>query len=792
MELILERRRPYWFDDSFDPFTKIPGSGHKGKDFYLTEAQSILDRKEPSHRDLMIAGIYLDKLMVGPYAFQDKAQGVKLLSKFAQSGCIEAKILLGYCYDYGLGVLPDAEKAFQLYLEAAEDDAYAEVQVVAQYNTAVCLFFGLGTKEDKEEASSWLFEVDDYSSCYTMKGYCCQLGIDLGIGIEQSFEDAFDYYCMAAEWHDPQGMFLQGLFLIEGIGCRSRPYEGLKLIQQAAPDSAQAAFYLYHILGAEDSDAVKYLRYAAQLGLTEAQYLCGKRMVAGDGCAKNTKMGLDYLRQASNKGHKAALKELAVLQPDAAGAARATAAAVPGAAGAAATSAKVKSSRRNKKTAGPTETIPFTTASGPAVTVKTAGAATAAGAAGTAPLQELDFEEELSPQCQELLQKGRTFQKKEDWKQAVACFTQAVEMGSDEALWLLGSCFYQTDKPKKACQYLTRLARKGNREVAWQLAQNLYQGRGGYQDYGKAVRWLKQLALDMPQAACLLGKCYEEGTGVSVNWNDARKWYQKAADAGYGQGFFALYRLDPDAVHARELLARAVELKCADALFYSGCKQLSAGLTSSRKATAEKAKHSGLEQLQQAAGMGHAQAMFCLGLCCEGGIGTQADSGQASCWYQQALDAGCNEAMLYQAKRYLSEENEQSEIKAVALLQRAADNGFAEAEFALALCLLDGIGIKDNRYHAVKWIGRAAEQHYAPAEFFYGICFRCGDGVPLDWQQGNLYLKQSAEHGCSYAQELLDLPDTDSWYDVTTFTHFFDLSLDTPLETLQEQLIAVL
>src|SRR5215469_2905057 len=61
--------------------------------------------------------------------------------------------------------------------------------------------------------------------------------------------------------------------------------------------------------------------------------------------------------------------------------------------------------------------------------------------------------------------------------------------------------------------------------------------------------------------------------------------------------------------------------------------------------------------------------------------------------------------------------SEQGDIKqAFPLLTRAARAGIAEAEFRLGRCYLEGAGVPSSRVEAVRWLERAANQGYVEAQ----------------------------------------------------------------------------
>src|SRR5579864_7416415 len=60
---------------------------------------------------------------------------------------------------------------------------------------------------------------------------------------------------------------------------------------------------------------------------------------------------------------------------------------------------------------------------------------------------------------------------------------------------------------------------------------------------------------------------------------------------------------------------------------------------------------------------------------------------------------------------------EQGDLKqAFPLLTRAARAGIAEAEFRMGRCYLEGAGVPPSRVEGVRWLERAANQGYVEAQ----------------------------------------------------------------------------
>jgi hypothetical protein len=79
--------------------------------------------------------------------------------------------------------------------------------------------------------------------------------------------------------------------------------------------------------------------------------------------------------------------------------------------------------------------------------------------------------------------------------------------------------------------------------------------------------------------------------------------------------------------------------------------------------------------------------------------------------------------------------------------QRAAQQGFATAQFCLAVCYFNGHGIAPDAAAALPWLHKAAAQGDANAEFTLGLAYRLGQGVAADESLAQQWLHQAAQHG---------------------------------------------
>ena len=199
---------------------------------------------------------------------RDPVKSLEYTRRAADEGNTEGLIRLGDAYLAGWMVKMDQERAVRCYREAiARDDDKGH------FPLGMALLKGTGT------------EADPFA--------------------------AFGHLSYAA-WisDDPHNWMELGRMLIEGIGCRQDPEEGLKWLNKAVERDYPPAmcYWCEHSLDAlgEDTDDLSreilpMLKKAADLGFTRAQTLYGVILLEGIGCDTDPEKAAAYLLQASQE-----------------------------------------------------------------------------------------------------------------------------------------------------------------------------------------------------------------------------------------------------------------------------------------------------------------------------------------------------------------------------------------------------------------------------------------------------------------------------------------------------------
>ena len=99
--------------------------------------------------------------------------------------------------------------------------------------------------------------------------------------------------------------------------------------------------------------------------------------------------------------------------------------------------------------------------------------------------------------------------------------------------------------------------------------------------------------------------------------------------------------------------------------------------------------------------------------------------------------------------------------EAVKWFRKAAEQGYAPAQFRLGLCYAQNIGVSKDMAEAVKWFRKAAEQGYHPAQYSLGVCYAQGIVVSKDMAEAIKWYRKAAKQGNQAAKKALnDLGET--------------------------------
>jgi TPR repeat protein len=89
-------------------------------------------------------------------------------------------------------------------------------------------------------------------------------------------------------------------------------------------------------------------------------------------------------------------------------------------------------------------------------------------------------------------------------------------------------------------------------------------------------------------------------------------------------------------------------------------------------------------------------------------------------------------------------------------IKAKAEKGDVEAQFTLAVCYYDGLGVTANEAEAVKWCLKAAEQNHAEAQYRLALYYN-GWTEARDATQAAKWCRKAAEQNLAEAQYRLGI-----------------------------------
>ncbi|MCL2389947.1 MAG: hypothetical protein FWD54_03535 [Endomicrobia bacterium] len=279
-------------------------------------------------------------------------------------------------------------------------------------------------------------------------------------------------------------------------------------------------------------------------------------------------------------------------------------------------------------------------------------------------------------------------------------------------------------------------AKAGNAESQFKLAGMYYRGQGVKQNYAEAVNWYQ--------------KASEQGFKAAQEMLDKITEYEqikKSAEEGNAESQFKLAEMYYRGQDVKQDYAEAVKLyqKAADQGHKEAKKIVDAIHFEQTKKTTEESqiKLAKENQIKLA-------AMYYYG------IGVNQDYAEAAIWYGKAAEQGIADAQYALGGMYYDGRGvEQDYAEAVIWYRKAAEQGIADAQYALGGMYYDGRGVEQRYSGAVNWYKKAAEQGFADAQYTLGGMYYDALGVIQDYDKAFNWYQKAAEQGIADAQYAL-------------------------------------
>lgn len=331
--------------------------------------------------------------------------------------------------------------------------------------------------------------------------------------------------------------------------------------------------------------------------------------------------------------------------------------------------------------------------------------------------------------------------------------TEQAQTGDPKAKYLL-SIRYEAGEglpqnKAEASRYLRAAADGGCVEAQFKLARQLLgEEAGSMPSPAAAVVWFQRAADQGYSAAQFsLGSLYESGNGVQMDLVHAVKYYRQAAIQGHKQAeqqLAACYRMCLQYGLQPEGFVEWMQGKAnegdVNALYGMGCYLKSNGGAQSNTAEA-------ISYMQQAAHFGHSGAQLEMARMLIGGGQADPQSYKdAVVWLTQAAQKGSQEANTLLACCYKNGLGIQADAnQAIQLLQKAADSNVLDAQVLLGTALLIGDNAPRSIPRGIAFLKNAAQEGNSCAQWKLALCYKNGMGIMRDTREAEKWFIKSAE-----------------------------------------------
>jgi len=295
----------------------------------------------------------------------------------------------------------------------------------------------------------------------------------------------------------------------------------------------------------------------------------------------------------------------------------------------------------------------------------------------------------------------------------------ATEGGNARAMYNLGVFALQDSTNKEACdiafQWYKRSAEKNDALAAWSLANCYLFGQGVETNLPSYRYWrFKAATLGSTEAQYFMSAAYRIGDGVPVDEENSLIWCIKAAQKNQPAALFAMY------MHCA---AEKTNTVLADAY------------------------------LLRAAQMGQSEAQFRYALACFQGTDFPQDFEAGKTWLQESADNNWDRAEFELFALYNSglppatncPAYPKDRTEALKWLRRAAEHGNLDAQSRLAISLIQGVDMEQNKPEGEKLLRSAASHGWGVAENDLGFAILNGDCASTDRVESAMWCKLATD-----------------------------------------------
>ena len=621
----------------------------------------------------------------------------------AELGDDESMLSLGECYEEGEGVEEDKNEAKTWYQKVYEGrgevagyaarcigNLYLQINNYesavewcrrgaelgddyAMLNTGLFYEYGKGVEKDWHKAVEW------YQKAYEIKGECagkaaCNIGILFGD--DGDYESAVEWYQRGAELGDDISMLALGIGYEEGIGVEKDWRKALEWYRKVYEKNGEW----------KERAEVQIEKINAENGDDFAMLSLGGRYERGDGVEEDLDQAYKWYRKAYEiKGEcagKAACNIGILFENDGD------------------YESAAEWYRRGAELGDDESMLNTGICYGTGQGVE------------EDPSKAVEWYRkayEIKGECagKAACNIGILFGNDGDYESAVEWYRRGAELGNDQAMINLGTCYedgngVKEDRSKALEWYRKVYEIKG--KWAGRAANNIGSLFDDDEAYVNAAEWYRRGA-ELGDDGSMLntGFCYGAGQGVEKDRSKALEWYRKAYE---------------------------IKGKCA------GKAACNIGILFGNDGDYESAA----EWYRRGAELGDDHAMLNTGFCYGAGQGVEKDPSKAFEWFRKAYEikgecagkAACNIRVLF--------ENDGDYERALGWVQRGVELDDDRSMLALGVYYEEGIGVEKDWRKALEWYRKAYEMQGEEAEDAANRIRRLGERVGVAVAAGETFV----------------------------------------------------
>lgn len=272
--------------------------------------QEEADTKNPAYLQYRIGKMY----SFGYGVVQDYLQAAQWYEKAMTGKNVFAAYSLGNLYHRGQGVTQDEDRAYSLFLMAAND--VKKPNAYAAYTLGRMCREGVGTAASKEQSDTWYRRA--YQGFLSMEQTMAddklyyrlgQMNLS-GTGTDLDLENAEFYFRKAADLNNIDALYGLGKLYLNKSFDGYDPQKAVSFLIEAAKQDHEFAQYTLGKLFLKGNEvpknvsyALRWLEEAAAKGNPYAEYLLGKTLLLGDDVERDSDRGEALLRKSADSGN---------------------------------------------------------------------------------------------------------------------------------------------------------------------------------------------------------------------------------------------------------------------------------------------------------------------------------------------------------------------------------------------------------------------------------------------------------------------------------------------------------